>query len=227
MTIKLNAQPRTIVGKKVDQLRQESKIPAVLYGHGTDNINLELDALKFSKVYEEAGSNTIIDLVIEGQEQPVKVLVAEIQEDPVKNTISHVDFKRIKMGEKITAHINLNFIGEAPAVKELSGIFVRNLDELEIKCLPVDLIHEIDVDISNLKTFDDIISVKDLPLPETVEIIGHEPEDVVATVTPQRVEKEEEVVETEEEKSEEKTDEKQEDSKEKSDSENKQEEQKS
>ncbi len=195
MTIKLNAKPRTVVGKKVADLRQADIIPAVLYGHGDKNLNLALPFQEFNKVFAQAGENTIIDLAVAGTDQPIKVLVADTQLDPIKNQVIHVDLKRIKMDEKITANISINYIGEAPAVKELGGIFVHNLDELEIKCLPGDLIHEVDVDISTLKSFDDIISIADLSIPATIEIIGHEPTDVVATVTPQKVEAEP-VVET-------------------------------
>jgi large subunit ribosomal protein L25 len=93
------------------------------------------------------------------------------------------------MTEKINAEVNLNFVGESKAVKELGGILVKNLTAIKIECLPVDLIHEIDVDISPLQTFDDAIRVKHLKLPEAITINEKEDE-VIVSVQPPRSEEE-------------------------------------
>ncbi len=187
MTISLKAEHRKLVGKKVNQVRQAGEIPAVLYGHQTDNLNLKINRLDFEKIFVKAGESTIIDLII-GQEAPKKVLIADVWYHPVKQQVFHIDFKQIRMDEKLTAHVGLNFVGESLAVKEKDGVFVHNINELEIRCLPGDLIHQVEVDISRLKTFDDIITVADLNIPKNIEIIGHEPEDVVATVARPREE---------------------------------------
>ncbi len=156
INIKLEANKREIIGKKVYTLRQEGKVPAVLYGRGIKNQNLEFNAVLFGKIYEEAGSNTIIDLVINGEDS-VKVLISDTQQDPVTDNITHIDLQQVRMDEKITANVEIEFIGEAPAVKTDGGVFISNLNEIEIKCLPLDLIHEIKVDISKLITFFDLI----------------------------------------------------------------------
>jgi len=189
MTLKLNTKLRTLTGKKAESLRQESKIPAVIYGHGVENKNLEVDYNKFEKIFKEAGENTIIELNIDGEK--VNVLVADIQLDSVKNTYSHIDFHQIRMDEKVNTVVELKFIGESKAVKELGGVFVHNISELEVKCLPTDLIHEIEVDISKIETFEDVIKVGDLKTSNKIEIIGHEENDVVATVVEPREEIEE------------------------------------
>lgn len=192
MNLQLSAEKREISGKKTKQLRNDKKLPAILYGHGVKNQMLTLDAPSFTKLYEEAGNNTIVDLKI-GDGELNKILVAEVQSDPVKGDIIHADLHKIRMDEKITATVEIEFTGTAPAVKDLDGVLVENIQELEIKCLPADLIHKLTADVTHLKTFEDVITVKDLNLPENIEIT-HEQDDVVATVTPQVIEKEPEPV---------------------------------
>ena len=188
MTLKLAAKKRELIGKKSASLRQNNKIPAVLYGHGIKNENLELDYVTFEKLYNEAGESTIVDLAIDGQE-PVKTLISSLQLDPIKNKISHVDFLQVKMDEKIHAHIEIKFTGESKVVKEDGGLLVHNISEVEVKCFPGDLIHEIEVDVSKIQTVDDVITIKDLPLPAKIEILHHEPDDVVVMATMPQEEK--------------------------------------
>ena len=190
MTIKLEVKSRELVGKKVFKLREKGEIPAVLFGHGEKNSNIQLDGVSFEKIYKEAGESTIIDLVVDGG-KTVKTIISDVQYDPVKSKLTHVDFRIVKMDEKITAGIPLEFIGESKVVKEDGGSIVHNISEVEIECLPGDLIHEIVVDLSVLNTFDDVITIKDLKIPAKVEILGHEPEDVVALAVRVQEEKEE------------------------------------
>lgn len=186
MTLKLNANIRSLLGKKTNVIRQEGKIPAVVYGHGVENKNLELEYNVFDKVFREGGESTIIDLNIDGEE--IKVIISDVQYDPVKNRYRHVDFHQIKMDEKINAAVELKFVGEPKAVKEFDGVLVHNISELEIKCLPGDLVGEIEVDVSKLDTFDDVVTIADLVISDKIEIIGHEPSDVVAMVSKPRAE---------------------------------------
>lgn len=188
MTLKLEGKIRELTGKKVSKLRQTGKIPAVLYGRGIPNRNLELDAINFNKIYQQAGESTLIDLVVDGQ--PIKTIIADVQYEPVKHQIAHVDFQQIRMDEKINATVEIKLVGESRVVKEEMGSLVHNLSELEIRCLPGDLIHEIEVDVSVLDSFDDVVKIKDLKLPANVEIIGHEPEDIIVTMARPKVEAE-------------------------------------
>lgn len=186
--LKITAKVRKELGKKVKLLRENKSIPAVLYGHGIKNIPLIINYNTFEKVYREVGESSLIDLVID-KNAPVKVLIQDLQKDPVNDKIFHVDFHQVKMTEKITTEINLKFIGESRAVKELGGVMVKSLDRIKIECLPNDLIHEIVVDVSSLNTFEDIIRVKDLIKPETITI-KEKPEEVVVLVQPPRTEEE-------------------------------------
>ena len=188
---------------KPKKLRREAMVPAVLYGHKVKNVFLIVDRKQFQKVFKEAGESSLIDLAIEKEKKPRKVLVKEVQRDPVSGEYLHIDFYEVRMTEKITAEAPLEFKGVSRAVKDLDGVLVKNLDEIEVSCLPQDLPHSILVSISSLKTFDDVIYVKDLDIPKNVEVLAH-PEDVVVSVMPPRSEKElEELEEKVEEKVEE------------------------
>ena len=195
MTLKLKANLRTLVGKKAQITRTEGKIPAVVYGSGVENKNLELDYNAFDKVFKEGGESTIVDLNI--GVKAVKVVISDVQYDPVKGVYRHVDFHQIKMDEAITANVELTFIGEPRTVKESGGVLVHNISEIEIKCLPSDLVGGIEVDVSKLDTFEDVITVADLILSDKIEIIGHEPTDVVAMVSKPTAEELEAVIEPE------------------------------
>jgi large subunit ribosomal protein L25 len=184
----LKTKIRDITGKKVKQLRSQGLIPAVLYGHGIKPENLAVAKNDFKKIFAEAGTSSLITLETEGK-APVKVLVHEPQVNPVSDEPIHIDFYKVRMDEKIKTEIPLEFVGESEAVKQLDGSLVTNRDNIEIECLPTDLIPSIEVDISTLKTFEDQISVKDIKVPEKIEVLTDKDE-VIAFVEPPRSEEE-------------------------------------
>jgi len=140
-------------------------------------------------VYRQAGATTLFDLVLNGQ-QPVKVLIQEVQRHPVSGLIQHVDFHQVRMDEKLEVDIPLKYVGESPAVKELGGILVRAVNELKVKCLPQHLIHEIEVDLSALVQFNDVINVSAISLPVGIEVLSPANDEVLVTVAPPRSEAE-------------------------------------
>lgn len=186
--ITLKAAIRKNIGKKVNALRKEGIIPAILYGHDTDNVNIEVPYNNFIKVLKSAGESTFVDLAVD-EKEPVKVLIHDYQREPVSGNVSHVDFYKINMNESLHIRIAIEFTNEAPAVTALGGILLTNLEEIEAKCLPKDLVKNIEVDLSVLKTFDDSIHVKDLTIPEGIEVLAN-PDDTVAKVAPPRTEEE-------------------------------------
>ena len=188
MDLVIEAKIRKELGKKTKKLRKNNFLPAVLYGHGIKNISLSLNYNSFDKVFSKAGESSLIDLKIDNK-NPVKVLVHDIQKNPVTGFYIHVDFYQVKMTEKITTEVELEFIGESKAVKEQGGILVKSLDKVEIECLPKDLIQSIQVDISHLNNFNDMIRIADLKLPAGIEI-KEKMDEVVALVQPPRTEEE-------------------------------------
>jgi large subunit ribosomal protein L25 len=186
--IVLHAQPREVFGKKVKALRKKGQIPAILYGHKVKSKPLLVNKTEFEKVFKEAGVSSLVNLKV-NHESPQKVLIREPQRDPISLEPLHVDFYKIKMTEKIRTEIPLKFVGESPAVKELDGTLITNRDTIEVECLPEALVHEIEVDVSGLKTLDDVIKVSDLNVPEGIEVLN-EPEETVASIMPPRSEEE-------------------------------------
>lgn len=186
--LKLEAQTRKERKRKTNALRESDKIPAVLYGHGIKNQSLTIDFIVFDKLYKKAGESTLIDLAVDGK-TPSKVLIQDIQYNPVTGAYSHIDFYQVRMDEKITTHVSIQFIGEAPAVKQHGGILVKSKDKIEIECLPKDLIHEIKVDLSQLKNIDDTIRISQLALPKEVTIL-EDMEEPIISVAPPRSEEE-------------------------------------
>ncbi len=190
--LKLNTKIRTVTGKKVSVLRQTGKIPAILYGHGVKPVKLEVDYSQFEKIYKQAGDSTLIDLTVDDK-SPVKVLVQDYQLDHLSNRYTHVDFHQVRMDEKLHTDITLKFVGEAPAIKSYSGILVTNLNAVAVECLPGDLVHEVQVDLSSLAELDSVLHVTDLKVPKGITILNS-PNDVVALIQPPRAEEQAEVV---------------------------------
>jgi len=143
---------------------------------------------------KKSGESTIIELDL-GEGKARNVIIYETQKDPISGDYIHVDFFQVRMDEEIEKEVELVFVGEAPAVKELGGSLVRSVDEVSVKCLPADLPSEIRVDISVLKTFEDRICIKDLKVSDKVQI-DIEPETVIASVAAPRSEAEMESLET-------------------------------
>ncbi len=199
--LELLIKMRSELGRNVKKIREQNLIPAVLYGHKVKNLNLSVNYNDFEKVYTEAGESTLIKLKIEDGESTKErvVLIHDVTRDAVSNYFIHIDFKQIKMDETITVEIPLIFVGESEAIKTDKGVLIKSIQNVEIEALPQDLIHEIEVDISVLKTFDDNIYVKDINVSDKIKLTA-DPEDVVASVTPPRTQEElEELEETPEE----------------------------
>lgn len=169
-------------------LRRNGGIPAEYYGHGRENMSLKLDYQGFRKLYRRAGENTVVELHVGDDKKKINVLVHNIDLHPVTDEIIHVEFIHVNMDEEVHTHIPLEFTGTAPAVKELAGILTTHYNEVEVKCLPKDLVHSIEVDISGLNDFTDAIHFSDLNLPEGMTMLN-DPEVTVATCVAPRIEK--------------------------------------
>lgn len=211
----LKAQKREVVGKKVKNLRRQGVLPAVLYGPKIKNLSLKINSKEFDNVYKTAGESSLISLEIEDKKFPV--LIHGIRKNPLTGEPIHVDFYQPILTEKIEAAVPLVFEGISLAVNDLGGTLVKEIQEIMVKALPQNLPHEIKVNIEKLKTFEDEILVKDLQVPEGVEI-QRESDEIVAVITlPEKVkeelgkpieEKVEEVEGAEEKEKKEKTEEK-------------------
>lgn len=169
--------------KKGEKIRCEGLMPAVLYGADKDNISLSIVLKDFTKLYKLAGKSNLIDLDIDNKDAG-QVLIQDVQLDPVKDWPVHADLRRIVKGQIITTSVVLNFIGESAAVKELGGTLLKSYGKIDIECLPKDLIDHLDVDLALIKTFDDIITAKDLALPEEITLIDPAEDTIIIKAIP-------------------------------------------
>ncbi len=181
-TIKSEARDKKqILASKV---RKSGNIPAVLYGKHIKNLDLSVSAIEFKKLFKKAGESTIIELVTP-DEKTVPVLIQSVQRNYLTSVVDHIDFYAVNMKEKLKSKVALEFTGESKAVKQLGGVLVRVLTEVEVECLPIDLPHNIEVDISKIEAFNQSLHVKDLQVSNKVTISAGE-EEVVCKVQPPR-----------------------------------------
>jgi len=196
----LTAQNRD---KKPNALRRDGQIPAVAYGPTMESQNLTVVDLDFNKIFNQAGESDLINLKLplaknkksDSQLSEIQVLIHEVQKHPLSGDIIHVDFYAPDLTKTVRVAIPLVFIGEAPAVKDLDGILVKNMQEVEVEALPKDLPHQIEVDVICLKNFEDKILISDLPLPQGVAVLA-DADEVISLVTPPRSEEELAALET-------------------------------
>ncbi|MFC1640527.1 50S ribosomal protein L25 [Patescibacteria group bacterium] len=185
--ITLKADKRDAAKSDAKKQRRDGYVPAVLYGREVDNIPLRVEYRDFDKVYETAGGSAIVTVKFDKEER--NVLIQNVQRDVVTGNYTHIDFFQIRMDEKITTEISVILDGAAPAVKEQGGILIKNLDKIEIECLPAALIRDISIDISSLKALNDSVHVKDLNIPEGIEV-NTSVDEVIAFIEEPRSEEE-------------------------------------
>lgn len=198
--VKLDAEPRTVLGKKVKQLRRAGTLPAVVYGPMVDGADsVQVDARDFEFTFRDVGYTSLIDLSV-GSNKSLPVFVREVQLHPVRRDILHIDFFAPNMRLPVEAQVPVHTVGELDDAVEAEvtlGIF-----EVTVSALPDMIPNEIQADISGLKEIGDQISAGDLPLPEGVELTSGE-DDLIVKLDPIREEEEEPEEEVEGEEGEE------------------------
>lgn len=181
----LSAEPRSGQGKGDNRkLRVTGKVPAVVYGRGEATRSVAINAheleLLFGRVHVE---NTVITLSIDGEKAPIKTLVREVQKHPARGNVLHVDFYQIHAGERIQVQVPIHFVGTPVGVKN-GGMLQHTMDELEVRVSADNIPERIDVDVSQL-TIGDSVHVRDLPIPEGVEVLESPDRSVCSVIPPQ------------------------------------------
>jgi large subunit ribosomal protein L25 len=167
--VSLVAQPGRVIGSSsTRRLRAEGKIPAVVYGHGTDPLPVAVGAREFQIAMSgEAGLNTLLSLEVDGKN--FLTLARDIQHHPFKNVVTHIDFQIVRRDEVISAEITINLVGEAIEVQHGDGVVDQQLFTLHIKAKPADIPPSVDIDISGL-TIGAALHVSDIDIPKGVEL---------------------------------------------------------
>lgn len=197
--ITLNAELRKDQNINSKAIRREGFVPAVVYGKNQENINIKIKELDVERAYASAGESSLVDLKLQSKD-PLKVIIKDIQTDVVKGNIIHADFYIIDVNVPIEVEVPLIFINESKAVKELNGILSKNKETILVKCLPDNLISELEVDISVLNTFNDSVKVRDVKVPENLTVLDSLDDLIINAIEPRQQEEEEEIKETSEEK---------------------------
>ena len=187
----LSVQKREKLGKAVKAIRREGLIPAELYGNGIENEHLSVSGKEFEKVFKEAGTNTIINLV-QGSGQAGQagrpVIIHGVDRDYLSGMVAHIDFYQVRMDKEIRAMIPIVFVGESPLVKDGRGVLNTNMSEVEVESRPGNLPHKFEVDLSLLTELGQSIHLGDLKAPDGVEFLVDKKSVVVGVVEPQKEE---------------------------------------
>jgi len=142
-------------------------------------INVQFNTFELEKYVRGIEESSLVNVYIEGEEYTV--LFKDIAYHSVKPEVISVDLYAPNLSKVITSPVHLEFVGTSEAVDVYSGLLVKNKHEVEVEALPRDLPEHIQVDLSKLKTFEDVLRVEDLEAPDGVKFL-HTPEEVIALV---------------------------------------------
>jgi large subunit ribosomal protein L25 len=168
----LSASNRTVLGKKVKRLRRDGILPANVYGRGVVSTAIQLDGRDFRRAIRQAGIRSMFELAIEGEQDSRHVLVRGLDREGGTGDPIHVDFYQVDLNTPIQTTATIRLVGTAPAVVDLGGTLLQNLETVAIRCLPLDIPEAIELDISSLETFELSLNVGDLQVPEGVEVLA-------------------------------------------------------
>lgn len=177
--MKLTVNKRVRTGRRAKAVRRDGLLPGVLYGAGLDAVPIEMDAREAGRLLDRASRSTLIELSMDGQSHTV--LVRDTQRDVIRRDYLHVDFLNVAMDVRIRAEVPIELVGTAPAEKETGAVLVTGVTTIEVEALPADLMDRITVDLGSLMQIDDSITVADLYVGDSVELLT-DPDELVARV---------------------------------------------
>lgn len=193
--LKLEAQPRTVTGRKVRQLRSQGLVPVVVYGNSQPAVNLQVNARSLELLMHHGGFSQLVEVNVEGGGTH-NVLVREIQRHPITHNYVHVDLYAVDMTEKQHANVPIVRTGK-PTAMEAGLMVLQATETVSIEALPADIPANIEVDITALE-LERPITVADLPQLAGVTYLSGEDEALFTMMAPRVAEVEEEVEEVEE-----------------------------
>ncbi len=188
----LEAEERTVAGKKVAALRRSGLVPAVVYEKGTASDMVSIAYIPLVKMWNKAGKHHTISLKYGKKER--LTIIKDVTFDPVKGQLSHVSFHAVNKNEAITTEVPINLVGLAPAT--VAGLIVRsNVDHVVVKGLPGNIPDMINIDVTGITSQDDDIRASQLVIPKDVTLEEEDDLVVISVVVPRaEVEKLEEEV---------------------------------
>jgi large subunit ribosomal protein L25 len=179
----LTIRKRDGLGKEsAKRLRRAGQVPAILYG-GATPVAISVapkDVLRL--VYGSAGSTQLFRVAFEGSTDGKMAIVRDMQFDPVSEDLIHVDLQEVAMDRAIQVNVPIHAVGDAIGVKETQGILEMVLREVRVSVLPGNIPAFLEADVTNL-AIHDVLTVKDLKVPEGVRVLN-DPNQAVVTVAP-------------------------------------------
>jgi large subunit ribosomal protein L25 len=192
--VTLQAEPRQTGRHSNREIRTAAGVPGVVYGQHAEAQPISLNRKALGLALHKA-SGGVIDMELAGQ-PTLHVLVREVQRHPTKHNVLHIDFLAVSMTEKVKVHVPVVAQGSAPVMTNSDMVLVRQLDNVEVECLPGDIPEHLAADLSTLVTVDDEVLVKELKVPAGVKVLT-EGDHVVFAVTLSRAGAVEEAAEAE------------------------------
>jgi large subunit ribosomal protein L25 len=177
--VSIPASPREVVGKKVSVLRRSGFVPANVYGRNRDSQAVQLDNKELEHLLATHARSQAIAVLVDGKEETA--MIASVQRHPTRQHLLHVDFHRISMDEPVQVALTINIIGESPAIRSSDGLLLNNLTEVTVQGLPGDIPSDVNVDISTLEEVDAAIYVRDIVVPDGIEILT-DPDEMVVKI---------------------------------------------
>jgi len=163
----LQAESRSVLGKKVKQLRRDDLVPANLYGRGQESRAIQASMNEIRRVFSAVDRNAVVTMSIDGTDDTIPVVLRDIQRHPVSRKLLHLDFYQVDLTRVIHSEARVLLFGDSEA-ESMGGTVVQSLEALMLEALPTAMPSVIEVDISVLEDFGHSVLVRDLELPEGV-----------------------------------------------------------
>ncbi len=184
--VELKAQPRTVIGKQVKQLRREGWTPGVIYGISEPE-SMQVSTHELAAVLRNNGRDVVIALDLDGTDR--RVVVQDLQRHVTRGDLLHIDLYEVVEGQMITSDASLVLINKSAAALSGSGYDQLLLNSVQIESTPMDNVSEIEVDASKITDANEVLTIADIELPQGVTILNN-PTDAVAKFQPQMAESE-------------------------------------
>lgn len=174
----LNAAPRTVLGKKVAQLRRTGVTPANIFGRKIESTAVQADTVELTRLLRQSSRNAIISMNVDGETAPRTVVVRDLKRNAVTDQLLHVDFYQISMTEKMRADVPVVLIGISDAVTTLGGVLLQMAERVAVEALPSDIPVQFEVDVTKITELEGSLHVRDLDV-DTSKVTLHTDLDVV------------------------------------------------
>jgi len=183
----LKAAPRTVLGKKVAQLRRSGQTPANIFGHKIESTSVQADTVELTQLLRHSSRNAIINVSVEGEAVARTVVVRDLKRNAVTDELLHVDFYQISMTEKMRADVPVVLVGISEAVTTFGGVLLQMTEKIAVEALPADFPVQFEVDVSKITELEGSFHVRDLAIDAAKVTLHTELDVVLARVASPRV----------------------------------------